>query len=248
MSSSTNISPLVSYRGTSSALNRRAWNLALSFQEVLTAIVRLRYQRQQVPDAEAFRNQIKQALRAAEQEAVSRGYSAEDVRRAIFVLVAFLDESVLGSRNPAFAEWPRLPLQAELFGHQLAGEVVFQELQKVLSSSDSPEVADVLEVFFLCLLLGFQGRYAAGGKGDLYSIMAAVKQKIERVRGGSPPLSPHGAIPVEAIRLGQADPLFPKLAIATGVAAAATLVLFFVCKFALASGLSELATVAGRLS
>ena len=74
MSSSTNISPLGSYRGSSSAMDRRGWNLALSFQEVFTAIVRLRSRKQDVPNAEAFRGQMKQALRAAEQEAVSRGY------------------------------------------------------------------------------------------------------------------------------------------------------------------------------
>jgi len=58
---------------------------------------------------------MKQALRVAEQEARSRGCNAEDVKQVIFAVVAFLDESVLGCRNPAFADWPRLPLQAELY-------------------------------------------------------------------------------------------------------------------------------------
>jgi len=141
MSSSQHVSPLGSYRGSSPAMDRRGWNLALSFQEVFTAIVRLRSRKQDVPNAEVFRTQMKQALRAAEQEAVSRGYVAEDVHRAIFAIVAFLDESVLSSRNPAFAEWPRLPLQAELFGHQLAGEVVFQELQK---GTDPKQIVEIL--------------------------------------------------------------------------------------------------------
>ena len=135
--SSTHSSPLGSYRGSSPALDRRGWNLALGFQEVFTAIVRLRYNRQAVSDAESFRAQMKQALRVAEQEARSRGCNAEDVKQVIFAVVAFLDESVLGCRNPAFADWPRLPLQAELYGHQLAGEVFFQELQKAMNRPDS---------------------------------------------------------------------------------------------------------------
>ena len=201
---STHASALGSFRGSSPALDRRGWNLALAFQEVFTAIVRLRYNRQAVSNAESFRAQMKQALRVAEQEARSGGYSAEDVRQAVFALVAFLDESALSCRNPAFSDWARLPLQAELFGHQLAGEVFFQELQRTLGRSDSPETADVLEVYYLCLLLGFKGRYAAGG--DLRSIMAAIQEKIRRVRGPSGALSPRGGIPADAVRLVQSDP------------------------------------------
>ena len=125
-----------------------------------------------VSSAESFRAQTKQALRVAEQEARSRGCNAEDVKQSVFAVVAFLDESVLSCHNPAFANWARLPLQAELFGHQLAGEVFFQELQKVLSRNDSIEAADLLEIYYLCLLLGFKGRYAAGG--DVRSMMAAI--------------------------------------------------------------------------
>ena len=76
--SSTHVSPLGSYRGSSPALDRRGWNLALGFQEVFTAIVRLRYNRQAVSDAESFRAQMKQALRVAEQEARSRGCNEGD--------------------------------------------------------------------------------------------------------------------------------------------------------------------------
>jgi len=75
----------------------------------------------------------------AEQEARSRGCSAEDVKQVIFAVVAFLDESALGCRNPVFADWPRLPLQAEFYGHQVAGEIFFQELQKAMNRPDSVE-------------------------------------------------------------------------------------------------------------
>ncbi len=180
----------------------RGWNLALAFQEVFTAIVRLRYSRQAVSNAEAFRAQIKHALRVAEQEARTGGYSADEVRQVIFAVVGFLDESALSCRNPAFSDWPRLPLQAELFGHQLAGEVFFQELQSTLGRQDSSRVADVLEVYLLCLLLGFKGRYAAGG--DLRSIMATIRGKIQRVRGPSGALSPNAG---DTVRHGTDGPV-----------------------------------------
>jgi len=238
----TQISPLASYRGSSSAMDRRGWNLALSFQEVFTAVVRLRCRRQDVTSADSFRAQMKRALQTAEQDALARGYNQEDVRRVIFAVVAFLDESVLGSRNPAFSDWPRLPLQAELYGHQLAGEIVFQELQKILARTDSLEVADVLEVFYLCLLLGFQGRYAAGGRGELTSIMMAIRDKIRRIRGAGGMLSPAGGIPNDVVRVAKSDPWIRKLAIAALAAFAVTFVLFLIFKLILASGASGLAT------
>jgi len=226
-------------------MDRRGWNLALGFQEVFTAVVRLRYHRQAVSDAETFRAQMRQALRMAEQEARSRGCSAEDVKQVIFAVVAFLDESVLTSRNPVFVNWPRLPLQAELFGHQLAGEIFFQELQKSLNRSDSQETADLLEVYFLCMLLGFKGRYAAGG--DLRSIMAATQEKIRRIRGPIGALSPRGAIPADAVRMVQTDRVSRVLGRVALVMAGIVVVLFVLYKFVLMSGESSLSALASEL-
>ncbi len=230
--------PLASYRGSTSALDTRGWNLALAFQEVFTAIVRLRSNRQQVTNSEAFRGQMKQALQRAEQEARSGGYKAEDVRQVLFAVVAFLDESVLGFRNPVFADWPRLPLQTELFGHQIAGEVVFQELQKTLGRADSAETCDVLEVYGLCLLLGFRGRYAAAGAGDLQSLVTAIQEKLRRVRGPSGPLSPRGLLPSDAVRVAHSDPWVRRLGILTISIVVLTVIAFVIFKLVLNSGLS----------
>jgi type VI secretion system protein ImpK len=227
-------------------MDRRGWNLALAFQEVFTIVVRVRYNRQAVTNADSFRAEMKKLLRVAEQEARSRGYSAEDVKQVIFALVAFLDESVLSSRNPAFADWPRLPLQAEMFGHQLAGEIFFQELQKALNRSDSHELSDLLEVYSLCLLLGFKGRYAAGGAGDLRSMMMAAREKIRRIRGSSAMLSPRGMIPADAVRLVQSDPWVRKLAIGSVTAVVTSIVLFVLFKLLLVYGAAALSNVAAR--
>ena len=236
---STHISPLASYRGSSSAMDRRGWNLALEFQEVFTIVVRLRFHRQAMTsDANSFRAEMKKRLREAEQRARSRGYSAEDVKQAVFAVVAFLDESVLSSRNPTFADWPRLPLQAELFGNQLAGEIFFQELQKVLNRPDTNEVGDLLEVYGLCLLLGFKGRFAAGGSGDLRQMQIAVQEKIRRIRGSSGALSPRGMIPADAVRLVQTDPWVRRLLIAMIVTTVTTVVLGIMFKLILVYGAS----------
>ena len=99
---------------TPSAVARRTENLALMLQEVLTAIVRLRSNRQAVSDANSFRIHMREALKSADQEARKRGYNGDAIQLSVFAAVAFLDESILNSRNPLFADWPRKPLQEEL--------------------------------------------------------------------------------------------------------------------------------------
>jgi type VI secretion system protein ImpK len=235
------IAPIASYHGASPALAARGWNLAIAFQDVFTVIVRLRSNRQEVTNADAFRNNMKQALGRAEQEARTAGYSGDDVRQCLFVIVAFLDESVLQSRHPVFADWPRLPLQTEMFGNMWAGEIVFQELQKTLGQPDSQHVCDVLEVYGLCLLLGFKGRYAAGGAGDLQALIAAIQDKIRRVRVPSGMLSPRGLLPSDAVLVSRSDPWVRKFAIAAASAVLLTVILFLVYWLALNSGVSGLA-------
>src|SRR5664279_2730327 len=164
----------------------RADNLALIFQEVLTAIVRLRSNRQELTDAESFRYYMREAIKTAIQEARNQaGYNADDIKMATLALVGFLDESILNTHNPIFADWPRKPLQEELFGIHMAGEIFFRNLEQLMGRPDSADLADLLEVHYLCLLLGFGGRYSIGNKGDLQSITQATGERIRRIRGVS---------------------------------------------------------------
>lgn len=221
-------------------------NLAIVFQEILTAIERLRSNRQVVPDAEAFRGQIREAIRSADTEGRQRGYTPEDIRIATFAVVAFLDESILNSRNPAFTDWARKPLQEELFGHHNAGEVFFQYVERMLTQSDSPALADVLEVYQLCLLLGYGGRYSLTGKSDLRAVRDQIFEKIRRIRGASGDLSPSWALPPGGVVRSQSDPWVKRLTYAAIASIALLVVLFVVYKFVLGSGVSDLAAMVAK--
>jgi type VI secretion system protein ImpK len=220
---------------TPSADTRRPENLALIFQEVLTAIERLRANRQGVTDANAFRHHTREALKAAASQALAAGYTADDTRYATFATVAFLDESVLNSQNPIFADWLRKPLQEELFGTHIAGETFFQNVQQLLGKQDSADLADLLEIHLLCMLLGFSGRYSAGNRGELNQVVGMTVEKIHRIRGRVGPLSPAAALPNEALRKG-ADPLVRKLGILAVVCAAVMVLLFVIYYVVLGSG------------
>ena len=222
---------------TTQPADRRHGELAMTLQEALTVTVRLRGNRQAVSDADSFRNHMRQALRLAEQQARQAGYSGEDIRLGIFAVVAFLDESILNSRNPLFADWPRQPLQEELFGHHVAGEVYFQNLQQLIQREDSPALADVLEVYQLCLLLGFRGRYSVMGQGELQAIMSAVAEKIRRIRGDLGDLSPRWMVPKQGA-LVLTDAWIKRLAVIAAAFFVLTLALFVIYKISLRSGIS----------
>ena len=215
-------------------------NLALIYQEILTAITRFRSNRQAVSDAASFRAQIKGAIGVAEAEATRRGYPPDDVRLATFAVVAFLDESILNSNSPIFADWPRMPLQEELFGVHTAGEMFFQCVDRLMAKGDAPLTADVLEIYALCLLLGFRGRYSISGQESLRSIATTVAEKLQHLRGGPRALARDWAPPKEAVKQKASDPIVTALLFGT-LGALVLAVLFFVgFKFMLISGASGL--------
>jgi type VI secretion system protein ImpK len=210
---------------TAPAAQRRG-HLALALQEAFTVAARLRTNRLAETDAFSFRNHVKQQLAAAHADLRGAGYTDDDVNSALYAFVAFLDESALNSAQPMFAEWHRQPLQEEVFGGHVGGEQFFQMLRGLQARQDSEDLADVLEVFQLCLLLGFHGRYAVGDQGELRGFAASVGERISRIRGGFGPLAA-GATP----RSGEApprsrDPQLRRLLVATGTSWAVVLVLF----------------------
>jgi type VI secretion system protein ImpK len=226
-----------------SADTRRPENLALLFQDVLTAVVRLRANRQGVTDPNAFRHHMREALKTAASQALSAGYTAEDTKHATFAAVAFLDESVLNTQNAIFTEWLRKPLQAELFGTQIAGEEFFSSLQQLLGRADSNDLADLIEIHYLCMLLGFGGRYSAGNRGELAQIMQMTGDKIRRIRGRFSGLSPAWQPPKEKA-VTRTDPWVKRWGIIAAVCLAVTILMFAGYMFGLSSVVSQLHSLA----
>ena len=225
---------------------RRPENLAFLFQEVLTVIVRIRAGRQPVTDAQKFRVDMKAALKRAEKDALTKGYMPNDIRPATFAVVAFLDESVLNSTTTPFADWSRMPLQEELYGNQLAGETFFENLQRLLARPDSQDLADLLEVYLLCLLLGYKGRYGLTGQESLRPVMDSVASKVSRCRGPLPGFSPSWKVPEGSLALAGSDPWIGRLLWAAGICLVLAAILFVGFHWMLGHGISALQAIAGR--
>jgi type VI secretion system protein ImpK len=233
-----------SIQPTPQPANRRRDNLAIVFQNLLTVIVRLRANRQVINDAQAFRVQMRSALRAAEKEGIAKLYPPEDVRQATFAIVAFLDESILSSTNPAFSDWSHTPLQAEMFGHQRAGEVFFENIERFLTRSDSNGVADLLEIYSLCILLGYKGKYGLGDLDSVRPVLDAIAEKIRRVRGPLQGLSPAWAIPEGDFAPTGGDSWIRRLAVGTLASVLIALLFFAIFWFLLSSDASKVHVLA----
>jgi type VI secretion system protein ImpK len=227
-------------------MTTRSDNLALIFQEVLTAIVRLRSNRQELSDAESFRFYMREAVKTAIQEARNQaGYSGDDIKMATLALVGFLDESVLNTRNPIFADWPRKPLQEELFGIHMAGEIFFRNLEQLMGRPDSADLADLLEVYYLCLLLGYAGRYSLGGRGELQAILTATGERIRRIRGVSHDPFVELLDEPEVVKRTE-DPWVKKILIGAVACFVLLAVLFVACKMTLGSRAAEVRAIAAE--
>jgi type VI secretion system protein ImpK len=221
--------------------------LALALQEPFTVAVRLRADRQVSSDASTFRAHVKQLLASADRDARALGYDADTVRLAVYAYVAFLDESVLTASKPMFQSWSHQPLQEEIFGDHVAGENFFRYLADLLGRQDSEPLADLLEVYQLCLLLGFRGKYAANPDG-LHGVVGMVQDKIRRVRGGVGPLSPAWAPPPGESAPAARDRWVRRLALAAGVVLVAALVFHLSFRFLLGGAVGDLRALAQAMT
>lgn len=141
-----------------------------------------------------FLTSIRDYLGDFERHARRLGLGAEETHVAKYAFCATVDEFVL--RSPEFgihAEWERRPLQLTLFGDQLAGENFFQMLEA--QRAQGAARVQALEVFYMCLLLGFQGRYALEGPEKLAYLTARLGDEIAGMKGKRAPFAPHWPLP-----------------------------------------------------
>jgi type VI secretion system protein ImpK len=215
-------------------------NLALVFQEVVTVVLRTRVLGQRVESADFFRTSLRQMISSAVKDASAQGYSDEITRMSIYAIIAFVDESILSSNDPIFADWARRPMQEEMFGGNVAGEYFFRNLNELLNRPDSSEVADALELHALCLMLGYRGKFAFGNAGEIHAILQRIRDKILRIRGSYALFRPQEAPAAPPAK--HTDPLVGVLKIAAILVAVFTVLAYAGYIFFLGQSVSAAAT------
>jgi len=109
-----------------------------------------------------------------------------------------LDETVQGSEWENKEPWVSHPLQLERFGRYDAGEEFFVRLEALRSRRD--EKAAVLEVYYLCLALGFRGRYQVQDQATVRDLLQDLADDLSASDAGadaflSPPRPDERGVP-----------------------------------------------------
>ena len=144
-------------------------------------------------DEASFAIKMQKFLADVERNAKKLDVSADDVYAAKYAFCASVDEIILRSQFQIRDAWERRPLQLTMFGDQLAGENFFNQLE-ALRAKGSAHV-QALEVFHMCLLLGFEGKYALEGPEKLNYLTARLGDEIAHMKGKSAGFAPHAARP-----------------------------------------------------
>lgn len=136
------------------------------------------------PDAAGLRAKLQGQIEALETSAISAEVTDDTVAAAVYALCALLDESA--AATPWGGDWIQHGLLQEMRGESGGAEGFFAKLEQ--ASAEPDKNADLLEFFYICLVLGFEGRYrgAEGGrqaldqiKDRLYGLIALRRPRPE---------------------------------------------------------------------
>ncbi|WP_207000313.1 type VI secretion system protein TssL, long form [Trinickia mobilis] len=151
------------------------------------------------PNVEELRNQLMQMIRTFETQGRASGYDDEKLGASRYCLCTFLDEAI--SSTPWGAGlWGSRSLLVMFHNEASGGERFFLILQR-LAQNPAANV-DVLELLYVMLGLGFEGRYRLidGGRTQLDTLRERLEPMIRSQRGAAErALSPRW-LPVEVER------------------------------------------------
>jgi type VI secretion system protein ImpK len=144
------------------------------------------------PNPGDLRERAVQQIRIFEQAARDGGVPMDQLRPAHYALCASLDDVVLNTPWGSAGDWAERSLVSSFHQEVRGGERFFDLLGQLRQNPGT--FLPVLELMYLCLSLGFQGRYRLSPRGpgeldrlreDLYAIIVRQGQPTD------PALAPH---------------------------------------------------------
>lgn len=139
------------------------------------------------PPFDQVNAKLRGLLQESAQKMVIAGIDPRSYDDARFALCAWIDETVMNSPWQHRAAWQRALLQSEYYNTVNAGAEFFDRLNQL-----HPDQNDVREIYYLCLGLGFAGRYSMEGdeflrdqlkKSNLRSLIGQVLEPVSYARG-----------------------------------------------------------------
>jgi len=143
-------------------------------------------------DVEGLRDRVVHELKSFEANAAATGLPRELVRAAHYALSATIDDLVLSTPWGSQSSWPKRSMVSTFHNEVVGGERFYEILNQL--HKNPGRNADVLELMYVCLALGFEGRLRVTGRGtsEHSRVREGVYRTLRERRGEfERDLSPH---------------------------------------------------------
>ena len=139
------------------------------------------------PNVDGLYQRLVAEIKAFEAQVRERGIKSEIALTARYILCTVLDEAVLNTPWGGESKWPQQTLLSTFHGETAGGEKFFLILERLRGSPR--ENLHILELIYLCLSLGFEGKYKLTHSGrntlekirdDLFAMIRASRGEYER--------------------------------------------------------------------
>lgn len=149
---------------------------------LLALLTRLNNSRTQ-SDTAGLKEKIINEIKQFQTSAQAQGIDSQTITSTRYILCTALDEAVLNTPWGHSSSWTKQSLLS-LFHNEVSGGERFFQLLKSLAQNPGKN-RNLLEVMYLCLGLGFKGRYRLieGGRDKLTSIREWLYQILQQERG-----------------------------------------------------------------
>jgi type VI secretion system protein ImpK len=159
---------------------------------LLLLAMQLRHSVAPPADVARLREQAVAEVHSFERYAQDAGIGTQTVMAARYVLCTMLDEAVNSSPWGELTGWAQKTLLVTFHGETYGGMKFFQILERL--SLDFSRHLDLIELMYICLALGFGGRYLVepGGLARLADIQEDLYRRIRGLREApAAELAPH---------------------------------------------------------
>lgn len=135
------------------------------------------------PNLEDLRAQLTNAIKSFESESRAAQIDTDSIAAARYCLCTFLDETISSTPWGGNNVWSSRSLLVQFHNEAFGGEKFFLIMQKLAQNPKANLY--VLELMYLCLAMGMEGRYRVveNGRSQLESLRERLQGMIQKERG-----------------------------------------------------------------
>ncbi|MDR7333849.1 DotU family type VI secretion system protein [Roseateles asaccharophilus] len=172
--------------------------LVAAAMPLLSAAPRVRHSPQH-PNPAGLKEALAEGIRTFEAKARAEGLPNEQVIAGRYILCTLLDEAAASTPWGGSGAWASQSLLVQFHNESWGGEKVFALMAKL--AENVPANRNLLELLYVCLAFGFEGRYRVidNGRAQLDGVRSRLAQMLRQGQTPDPALSPRwqGAEPAE---------------------------------------------------